>query len=179
MNIHPVFVHFPIALLVAYSVLELGAYIFPVLRRQAWLFPIKAFLLFTGVITAFTSLATGDIAEGIIEDTSPRAFIIETHSAFAVATSVLYLVLAAAYLNRVFDMNGWFDRIAATNGLLARGWAFKKRLAHLILDTWLLPLVVLAALVTMTFTGALGAAIVYGPDIDPVVSYVYHLFWIQ
>ena len=37
----------------------------------------------------------------------------------------------------------------------------------------------LLALVGMTVTGALGAAIVYGPTADPFVTFIYHLFWAQ
>ncbi|MFA6503091.1 MAG: DUF2231 domain-containing protein [Candidatus Paceibacterota bacterium] len=179
MNIHPFFVHFPIALLAVYSLLELGAYVSPSLRRQSWMFPVKAFLLFVGVLAALAALVTGGIAEDLIEGVSARAYILEIHAPFAAVTTVLYVVLAAAYLNRVFDRNGWFDAVVATNRFLAWGWNVKKSIARLILDTWALPVIALLALVGMVITGALGAAIVYGPDIDPAVSFVYHLFWAQ
>lgn len=177
MNIHPLFVHFPIGLLVVYSILELGGYFLSALRRNMWAFPVKAFLLFAGVLSAFAALITGGIAEEIIEETGSFSSIVEVHSSFAVATTVLYLVLAAAYLNRVFDRNRWFDRIVVMNRFFAWGWNKKKYLAHLILDTWLLPVLALLALITITITGALGAAIVYGPSADPFVSFIYHLFW--
>ena len=176
MNIHPLFVHFPIGLLVVYSVLELGAYCLPALRRQLWVFPAKAFLLFVGVLAAFAALVTGGLAAEGLEGDSVLSPLIEIHAPFAALTTALYLVIAAAYLNRVFDRNGWFNRIVETNGFLAWGWNAKKYLAHLILDTPLLSALALLALVGMTVTGALGAAIVYGPDIDPFVSFIYHLF---
>lgn len=176
MNIHPIFVHFPIGLLAVYSILELGAYGWTTLRRQTWLFSVNAFLLFSGVLAAFAALVTGGIAEDIIEE-SPRAFILEVHSPVAGITTVLYVILAAAYLVRVFERNGWGNRMIGTNSLFIRIWNFKKYVSHRILDTWLLPLLALLALIGMIVTGALGAAIVYGPDIDPLVSFVYHLFW--
>ncbi len=176
MNIHPLFVHFPIGLLVVYSVLELGAYCLPALRRQAWVFPVKAFLLFVGVLAAFAALVTGVLAAEGLEGDSVLSPLIEVHAPFAVLTTALYLVIAAAYLNRVFDRNGWFDRIASSNRFLAWGWSAKKRLAHLILDTPLLPVLALLALAGITVTGALGAAIVYGSDVDPFVSFIYRLF---
>ncbi len=40
------------------------------------------------------------------------------------------------------------------------------------------PLVIvlaIAGLVLMTVVGALGASLVYGPEIDPAVSFIYHL----
>lgn len=178
MNIHPLFVHFPIGLLVVYSALELCAYFLPALRRQAWTFSVKVFLLFVGILGAFAALLTGGIAAELIEG-SPFDAVIEVHAAFAAATSALYFVIAAAYLNRIFDGNRRFERFTASGGLLARGWNAKKYLAHLILDTRLLPLLALLALAGMTITGALGASIVYGPDADSFVSFIYSLFWAQ
>lgn len=178
MNIHPLFVHFPIGLLVVYSVLEIGAYVWPTLRRQTWLFPVKAFLLFVGVLAAFATLVTGGIAEDLIA-TNPRAFILAVHAPIAVVTTLLYIILAAAYLIRMFDQKGWGNRIIGLNLPFMRIWSFKKYVAYLVLDTWLLPVLALLALVGMTFTGALGAAIVYGPNADPFISFIYHIFWVN
>lgn len=178
MNIHPFFVHFPIALLAVYSLLELGTYFFSSVRRQAWVFPVKAFLLFAGVLAALVALATGGIAEDLIEGTT-RSYILEVHSPFAGATTLLYVILAAAYLVRIFDMKGWGARIASMNRVFAWSWNIKRRFWNFFLGSWLLPLFAFLALIGITITGALGAAIVYGPDIDPAVSFVYHLFWVQ
>lgn len=179
MNIHPLFVHFPIGLLVVYSILEICAYFSPSLRRQTWVSPVKVFLLFMGALSALLALATGGIAGDLIEGVNPRAFILEVHEPFAVTTTILYLVLSAAYLVRIFDTKGWGSRIASTNKFLASVWNFKKHFCSLVLDTWLLPLLALLAFTGLFVTGALGAAVVYGPDTDPFVSFVYHLFWVQ
>ncbi|MFA5996452.1 MAG: DUF2231 domain-containing protein [Candidatus Paceibacterota bacterium] len=179
MNIHPLFVHFPIGLLAVYSLLELGAYAVPCVRRQAWAFPVKAFLLFTGVLAAFVALGTGGMAEELVEGLVPNGFILEVHASFAAATTFVYLVLAAAYLTRICDQKGWSDRIFGANRFLLRILGLRRYFTHLVLDTWLLPVLALVALVGMTITGALGAAIVYGPDADPIVSLVYHFFWAQ
>jgi uncharacterized membrane protein len=179
MNIHPLFVHFPIGLLVVYSVFELGAYVWPTLRRQSWLFPVKAFLLLVGALGAFVALFTGGVAEDIIRHTSAYAYVIKIHSTFAAVTTIFYLILAAAYLVRIFDRNGWGNRMVGMSNPFMRIWSFKKYVAHLILDTWLLPVLALLALIGMIITGALGAAIVYGPNADPFVTFIYHLFWAQ
>lgn len=176
MNIHPLFVHFPIGLLVVYSLLEFGRYLLPALRRQAWLSPVKTFLLFVGVLAAFAALITGDIAKEIIEQDGWSPPIVETHALFAGAATVFYLIIAVAYLERIFDEKGWSARIVGSNGLLMRIWNGKRYLAHLILDTWLLPALAFLALAAMMVTGALGAAMVYGPDADPFVSFIYALF---
>lgn len=179
MNIHPLFVHFPIALLVVYSLIEIGAYLLPSLRRQTWVFSVKVFLLVAGAFFAFLALVTGGIAEDLVEKVNQYAFIVKVHSPFAVATTLVYLVLLAAYLVRWFDMRGWGSRIVGTNSMLLRMWSFKKFVAHIVLDTWLLSFLALVGLILLMITGALGAAIVYGPNIDPFVSFTYHLFWVQ
>lgn len=179
MNIHPLFVHFPIGLLVVYSVLEIIAYAWPSIRRQSWLFPVNAFLLFVGVLGALVALVTGGIAEDIIRHTNPNAFILKVHSPIAGVTTLLYVILAAAYLIRLFDRKGWGNRMVGMVNPFIRIWSFKKYVAHLILDTWLLLVLALLALIGMTVTGALGAAIVYGPNADSFISFVYHLFWAQ
>ena len=115
MNIHPLFVHFPIGLLAVYSFLELGTYAFPIVRRQAWAFPVKAFLLFAGVLAAFAALGTGGMAEELVEGLVPNDFILEVHAPFAAAKTLVYLVLAVAYLARICDQKGWSDRIFGAN----------------------------------------------------------------
>lgn len=179
MNIHPLFVHFPIALLVSYSLLEVTAPFSARLRRQAWVAPVKAFLLYMGVLAAFAALVTGGMAEDVVRGVNPRAFIIEAHEPFAWATTLIYIVLAAASLVRLFDREGWGDRIVGSNRLFARIWSVKKQVARFVLDTRLLPLLALLGLIAITITGGLGAAIVYGPDVDPIVRVIYHLFWAQ
>ena len=179
MNIHPLFVHFPIGLLAVYSILELATGVSSCIRKQAWLFSVKAFLLFVGALGAFAALFTGGLAEDLIRHTNPNAFILKVHAPAAGITTALYLVLCAAYLVRIFDTKGWGDRIVGTNRFLGSLWSLKKRFWYTILNSWLLPLIALLAFVGLTVTGALGAAIVYGPNADPLVAFVYHLFWVQ
>jgi len=179
MNIHPFFVHFPIALLVAYSVIEISGSVWPASRRVAWVSPVKTFLLFAGVLAALGALATGGIAEELVEGVNARAYILEMHSPFAAVTTLLYIILAASYTIRIFDAKGWSNRIVGSNSFLIGILNLKRRLANIILDTWALPVLTLIALIGMVITGALGAAVVYSPDIDPIVSFVYHLFWVQ
>lgn len=178
MNIHPLFVHFPIGLLVVYSVLEIVAYAWPSIRRQSWLFPVKTFLLFVGILGALAALVTGGIAEDLIEG-SARSYILQVHSPVAGITTLLYVILAAAYTVRIFEMKGWGQRLFGSSAFFASVLRLKERLAHIVLDTWLLPVLALVALIGMTVTGALGAAIVYGPNADPFVYFIYHLFWAQ
>ena len=176
MNIHPLFVHFPVALLSIYSLLEVGSYFSKRLRAQVWLAPVKIFLLLVGFLATLTALVTGSMAEDVLGVGGPRAVIIAVHEPFALATTFIYFLLAGAYTVHIFDQEGWALRIIGKNRLLRRIWHTKKAFARGVLDTGLLPLLALFGFVGITITGALGAAIVYGPNIDPFVSSVYHLF---
>lgn len=176
MNIHPLFVHFPIALLIIYSVLEIGAHVCKRLRAQAWFAPVKTFLVLVGFFATLSALVTGGMAEESIQAGDPRTLIVAVHEPFALLTTLVYAILAGAVTVRIFDKKGWALRIIGTNSFLHRIWKIKKAFAHIVLDTGLLPLLALLGLVCVSITGALGAAIVYGPEVDPIVSFVYHLF---
>ncbi|OIO53047.1 hypothetical protein AUJ46_06050 [Candidatus Peregrinibacteria bacterium CG1_02_54_53] len=101
MNLHPLTVHFPIAFLTLYSVMELLR-IRPFTRLSFW-FPIKAVLLIVGVIWTFISLKTGEqaaeIAGGGLEYR-----VVELHAGFAFAVTWVYAVLAVGYIIT------WIDR---------------------------------------------------------------------
>ena len=125
----------------------------------------------------FTALVTGGMAEDALGAGDPRAAVVAVHEPFALLTTLIYFFLAGAYTVRIFDQEGWALRIIGKNRLLHRIWHMKKAFARIILDTVLRPLLALAGLVSITITGALGAAIVYGPSVDPIVSFIYHLFF--
>ena len=177
-NIHPLFVHFPIGLLATYSLLELAAFFVSPVRRESWLFSVKAFLLFTGTLFSFLAIVTGGMAEDLISGSNPRAYIIEVHEPVAISATLAYVVLAAAYLVRMFDQMGWGNRMVGVNRLFIWIWNVKRSVSDAILDSWFLPLLAFIGLMLITIAGALGAAIVYGHDIDPFVSFIYHLFWV-
>ncbi len=102
-NIHPIIVHFPIALLFAYSVLR----ILPLNKwfpRVAW-DPIRQTFLALGVLGAIAALITDNIAEHIAR---PDHAVVEAHSTFAFATFLIYAATAAgevaSYFNKKFPV---------------------------------------------------------------------------
>ncbi|MCA9367330.1 hypothetical protein KC887_03670 [Candidatus Kaiserbacteria bacterium] len=166
MNIHPLFVHFPIALLVMYSLLEI--FRLHVITRQPQYFGIKAFLLLTGSVMAVLTAMTGDMAEEIVTKTQPALKdVIETHAMFAGMTVAIFGILAAAYLLEILHNRHICTRLVS-NKLV-------RKLVRLVLR--LSPLLAILGLVMITITGGLGASIVYGPDVDPFVTFIYGLFF--
>ncbi len=170
MNIHPLFVHFPIALLVMYVLLVLAA---PWLKhRIAGYNKIKLFLLFSGTLALYPTLITGSLAAAIVGEND----LIETHETMAAVTTLLFSTLAGVHLlNILTDINfvkSLSDKYRAIANLL--------RYLHIIKGILLKPciytIVVTLALIAVTITGALGASIVYGPQVDPFVNFVYNIF---
>jgi len=50
-------------------------------------------------------------------------------------------------------------------------------LKHFLIETPIVYVLAIAGIIAITFTGALGAAIVYGSDVDPIVKIIYGLFF--
>ncbi len=172
MNIHPIFVHFPIALLTLYSALELVR--FKKFLALDWLFFCKAVLVIAGELGAFVTLQTGELAAEQYRGSSVMS-LVETHSNWATATTIIFGIVAASYLVK------WLGRWARAANYLSTTvwskalWKLLNTLAHLAIETPLVIILALAGLVGITVTGALGGALVYGTDVDPVVSFVTKL----
>ncbi len=127
MNLHPIFVHFPIALLTLYAVLEIAiplkikfyklckwdkpetsprlAKLYELLINPVWN-SIKAFLVIIGTLLAFPTLQTGEWAEETymgtgVSEASQIGRLIETHSTFADFTVIVFSILAIGYLAQI------------------------------------------------------------------------------
>lgn len=168
MNIHPLFVHFPIGLLVVYAVLE----IFPLVRwyPQAPWDAIKTVLVVFGALGAVAASGTGEIAEKLLDDESLKE-LIETHSSFAAAATFIFSALAFSYFVR------WLSGHHRMFEGRLRPLAFVGSIADIIAIRSVAVMGALAGLAAITITGALGAAIVYGPDADPLVTVIYSFFF--
>jgi len=77
MNIHPLFVHFPIALLSFYALMEICRFI-RINRSPHW-FHAKAFVLIAGAASAFLTLETGETAASLLRKPELRA-LVRAHS---------------------------------------------------------------------------------------------------
>ncbi len=159
-NIHPLFVHFPIALLCIYSIIK----VLPMQRwlpRIAWK-DIERILLAVGVLTAFIALSTGETAEDLIR---PDHNLVETHSTFATISTWLY---AAILIGEIAS----FLVVKFNNPLLV----FIKRI---LANEWFSKILAVIALVCLAITGLLGGVMVYGTSADPFAGIILGILGIS
>jgi uncharacterized membrane protein len=166
LNIHPLFVHFPVAFFTVYSLAELLR--FKSLLRRAEFFYVKTVLVLVGFGSALLAIITGLVAKQLW---AVKPIQLQTHENFGIATTIVFGFLAFGYLV------AWLEQSARCAAWL-RGNAFGKfllTLKHLLIETPLAPFLALVGLVLVFITGALGGSMVFGTDADPFARFVYHL----
>lgn len=167
-NIHPLFVHFPIALLFLYSLIKIIPFSrwFP---NVSWKH-IERTLLLIGVGGAFIALSTGETAEHL---THPSRQLVEMHSTFASLSTWLYgLLLLGEIL--YFITPGIITKLKVpwANHLLIF-------IQNLLLNPIVSKLLALLGLIAISITGLLGGVMVYGASADPIAGTVLHLLGIN
>jgi len=168
-NLHPLFVHFPIAFLFLYSIIK-------ILPLPKW-FPLVSWkhieraLLVFGVIGAFVAMYTGEIAEELV---NPNNKLVEMHSFFAtISTWVYTLLLVGEALEVIIPRIS--IKITSFTTLNKTLTFIKNTLTNQTLSTTLAFL----GLVAISVTGLLGGVIVYGTSADPVAGIVLKILGIQ
>lgn len=167
-NIHPIIVHFPIALLFLYSVIK----ILPLKRfvpSIAWTHVEKVILLF-GVLGAFVASSTGELAEELI---NPNHDIVEMHERFASITTWIYGILLIGEL--LAYINIYIIQKLRVPEVIKFFYFIHKILTHSVLSKVL----ALAGLVTLTITGALGGAMVRGFSSDPLAPFIFRMLGLE
>ncbi len=171
MNVHPLLVHFPVAMFTVFAFLEF----LPEKKIAKYIdinikYHIGLFLLVVGVAGASAALASGEA----IED-SFRAlnYIVEVHSAFATATTWIFGALLFAYIFKYIARLQFWTNLQKQFSFLQ----FVQKLANVLFQRQVRLLLAIIGLISISITGALGGAIAYGPEIDPFVSFVYNLFF--
>lgn len=114
--IHPLLVHYPIALLSIGVILRLIAY-----WQGAFLLPASRLILLLGAIFAWAAVIAGDFAADIVGPTLSDDSVLEQHELFAYLTAsgftiALFLDGASAFLPR---WGGTFSLLAAVLYLLS------------------------------------------------------------
>lgn len=157
-------VHFPVALVTLYCLLELASLI-PVVRKQSRTFPIKAFLLIIGFVSSIPTILSGqEAAEYALSEGNAALIAFHNKSAFAMTFVIGFLALL------------YWGMIASRSRPTSKITKISTPITNFFARRGLYALLAAFALWLITVTGALGGAIVYWPEVDPAVSFIYHLF---
>lgn len=160
-NLHVLLVSFPIALLIAYGLVDLPL---ERLRRLSFWFPLKAFLVIAGTLFGYAAAIAGLLARksyavGALERWV-RIHIYAAVSTLLLATLISLLHLAAIRLRMRPDTTsrllGRLARVAESRAMVLAG---------------------LTALFAVFFTGAIGGIISLGPDNDWFTRALYR--WLK
>jgi uncharacterized membrane protein len=130
-NIHPLVVHFPIALLFAAAFL----YFLAAVRRSGSLEWTALWVMVLGVLGATVSVATGLYAEdGVMIAPSVRAALLENHEHFMIASSALAGALTLwALIKRPMPTRGrwvFLGALVLMCALIARGADYGARMVY-------------------------------------------------
>lgn len=177
-NLHPLFVHFPIALLLMYSLIK----IIPFQKwvpQIAWV-DVRRISLLAGSLGAMVALYTGEIAEHLIKPNHP---IVEAHSTFATTATWLYVALLLGELSAFLLSNdkftGYISNGASASGskrTLSKILSFFKIVFH---DGVFSKILALVGLVLVTVTGVLGGVTVHGIGGDPIAPIILNILGIR
>lgn len=167
-NIHPIFVHVPIAFLVVYSVIKM----LPLKRwlpSVAWR-DVERVLLVVGVLGAFASLSTGEMAEDTAKNLDEN--LVDAHAAFATAATWMYgLLLAGEVLLLATPRIATVIRSQKIVGAIDM---LKQLLTHRTISMVL----AILGLIAISVTGLLGGVLVYRTTADPFADIVLKLLGI-
>lgn len=180
MNLHPIFVHFPIALLTLYALMELARFKW-LMARPYWFYA-KAVLLIAGGLGALAALLTGDMAKLAVRQGEFHPAIanfkqvVNMHENFADASAAIFGVLAASYLILWLSREGFAIWLGQRSGL-QKIWGWLVKPAEFFAQSRLVIFLALAGLICITITGGLGGAMVYGPNADPFFGVIYKMLF--
>lgn len=158
-NLHPIFVHFPIAFFLLYSLLRLLPWPkkFPPVN---WQIP-KIVILVVGLLGAWLSNLTGDIAKHL---SRPQSSLVEMHESFAGISINIYIIILILellfFIKPEYLQTKYFKQIKN----------FILRLKQLLAKDWFLIILAITGAITITITGLLGGVMVYGLTADPLAA---------
>ncbi|MFA5991319.1 MAG: DUF2231 domain-containing protein [Candidatus Doudnabacteria bacterium] len=179
MNLHPIIVHFPIALLILYGLMELVR--FKKVINQPYWFYIKAVLVMVGGLGALAALATGDTAAEMVRAGDAPLMVtnfrqvVSLHKNFADLSVAIFGILAAGYLVLWVEKTNYAPWTKIP--LFQKIWSIKIKLARVIIETRFVVLLAVAGLVCISITGGLGGIMVFGPSADPFFGFIYQLLF--
>jgi uncharacterized membrane protein len=140
--IHPMLVHFPIALLSTGVLVRFAALITPKRFKNSFLLPASWLILGFGVIAAWLAVIAGEMAADIVAPTLKNMEILNAHKLHAYRTAIGFTAGLAIDLFRGFLQQ-------------KKGWVVKQGLALIFCALYLI------SLGNLIVTGAYGATLVY------------------
>ena len=163
-NLHPIFVHFPIAFLFLYSLIKLIP-LTKLIPSVSWR-DIERILLVCGVVGLFFATSTGEMPDSVIKvDYSVK----EAHEFAANLTGWMYGLLLAgeviAFLNK-----GLIQKIRIVE--IEKLFTFLEKVFF---NKFISSTLVILGFLALFVTGLLGGAMVYGESADPLVPIVFKL----
>lgn len=182
MNLHPILVHFPIALLTIYALMEMLR-LKKLLNWQTW-FYVKAILVMMGGLGALAAYFSGSMARSAVRSGDFVVAIpnfrqvVAMHENFAKISITIFGIIASSYLiawinKELMPLRG--GATATTKQSLIWFWLLK--FSDIIQKGPVVTILALAGLICITITGGLGGVIVYGPFADPFFGAVYKLLF--
>ena len=166
-DFHPLVVHFPIALLFVYSLIQ----IFPM---QKWIPSVswkhvKNVLLIIGFIGAVVASSLGEIAADLNQ---PNHDVLELHETFASLVEVFYGILVGSTVVQ------WICA-KYTKVLEYRMVSIILMISNFIENRWISVILSLLGLVALVLTGVFGGVMVYGTSADPLAAPLLQLFGVD
>lgn len=144
--LHPIVVHFPIALLILGAVIE----IINVFAKKDVLSKFGTMLIVIGVLTGFVAYSTGEAQEEVAEQTFGEGIesIIETHSLFAAISIAIFIGIALIKIIFYYLKKKKGEPAKTTQGIVS--------VLILVLS--------IAGIISLAYTGHNGGKIVYGDN---------------
>lgn len=160
-NVHPLFVHFPVSLLTIYALLELV----PIkkITRQSYWFYVKAVFIILGALSTIPTILAGEVIAGQFQGVHA---IVDLHSTLAITTSVLFGFLATLYI-----------LVWAKPFLQKQHMEILIQISQFFFTPYTTKPGAIVGLILIILVGTLGGIIAYGPDLDPFTKFVYTLFF--
>ena len=160
-NIHPLFVHFPIAFLLLYSLIRILPFerLVPSLSWRH----IQQILLLAGVLGAFLSNTTGELAEHLVR---PEEALVEMHAFFALASTWIYGLLLGGEI--LFILNPYLSKKFPLGSIAT----LLLKVENLLTNRTLTLVLAIVGVVAISLTGLLGGVMVYGTSADPLAPFI-------